>query len=56
MLKMVEEYYLCKKCNLKYQEKELAERCQAWCEEHEGQCDSEITKYAIIPSVSLQMK
>jgi hypothetical protein len=56
MLKMVEEYYLCKICDLKYREKELAEKCQAWCEKHDGQCDPEITKYAVIPSFSLEVK
>ena len=53
---MVEEYFLCEICNLKYREKEIAERCHAWCEGHEGQCAPEITKYAIIPSVSLDME
>ncbi|GAI69001.1 unnamed protein product, partial [marine sediment metagenome] len=29
-----------------YKEKELAEKCQQWCEEHNS-CNLEITKYAV---------
>jgi len=31
---------------LKYAEKEIAEKCQAWCSEHKS-CNLDITKYAV---------
>ena len=41
-----EAEYKCPECGLKYQEKEWAEKCEAWCKEHKS-CNLEITKYAI---------
>ncbi|PIT93260.1 MAG: hypothetical protein COU06_01000 [Candidatus Harrisonbacteria bacterium CG10_big_fil_rev_8_21_14_0_10_38_8] len=38
--------YRCKKCDLKYPGKELAEECQAWCSKHNS-CNLEIIKNAI---------
>lgn len=38
--------YQCEECGFFYQDKETAERCQAWCGEHQS-CNLEITKYAI---------
>jgi len=38
--------YICEECGFAYKEKELAEKCQQWCEEHNS-CNLEITKYAV---------
>ena len=38
--------YKCRECGLKYQEKEWAEKCQAWCKKYKS-CNLEITKHAI---------
>ena len=38
--------FQCPVCKLWYAEKEWAERCQAWCLEHQS-CNLEITKHAI---------
>ena len=38
--------YVCEACGFAYKEKELAEKCQQWCEEHNS-CNLEITKYAV---------
>lgn len=37
--------YQCPECGLKYAEKEIAEKCQAWCHEHKS-CNLDIIKYA----------
>lgn len=37
--------YVCKECGLKYEQKEIAEKCEAWCKEHQS-CNLEIIKYA----------
>lgn len=39
-------YFQCEECRLLYAEKEIAEKCQAWCAEHKS-CNLEIIKYAI---------
>lgn len=38
--------FQCEECGLLYAEREMAEKCQAWCAEHKS-CNLEITKYAI---------
>jgi len=38
--------YRCSECGLGYKEKEIAEKCQAWCKEHKS-CNLDIIKYAI---------
>lgn len=38
--------YQCENCKFKYPTKELAERCEQWCGEHQS-CNLEIIKYAI---------
>jgi len=38
--------YQCEECGLKYAEKEMAERCQAWCAEHQS-CNLDIIRHAI---------
>jgi hypothetical protein len=38
--------YQCEECGLKYPDKDITERCEAWCKEHKS-CNLEITKQAI---------
>lgn len=38
--------YQCEECGLFYVEKEIAEKCQAWCKEHNS-CNLDIIKNAI---------
>lgn len=38
--------YQCPECGLKYREKEIVEKCEAWCQEHKS-CNLEIIKYAV---------
>lgn len=46
MVKGVDNNYECEECDLKYEEKELAERCESWCKEHNS-CNLKITKHAV---------
>jgi len=38
--------YQCEKCGLQYAEREIAEKCQAWCKEHKS-CNLGIIKNAV---------
>tara|TARA_B100001971_G_scaffold138572_1_gene128034 strand:+ start:294 stop:437 length:144 start_codon:yes stop_codon:yes gene_type:complete len=40
------ELFQCQECGLKYRDKEIAEKCQAWCKEHNS-CNLEIIKDAV---------
>ena len=40
------KYYKCESCGFFYEGKEIAEKCQAWCDEHHS-CSLEITKHAV---------
>lgn len=40
-----QEMYQCEECGLKYEIKENAERCQAWCKEHKN-CNLDLIQYA----------
>ncbi|MBI3443002.1 MAG: hypothetical protein HY007_04505 [Candidatus Sungbacteria bacterium] len=40
------ELYQCEECGFQYAEKEWAEKCEAWCKEHQS-CNIEITAHAI---------
>ena len=40
------ELYQCEECQLKYRDKETAEKCQVWCGEHNS-CNLEIIKDAV---------
>lgn len=40
------ELYQCEECGLKYEDKEIAEKCQAWCAEHKS-CNLDFIKYAV---------
>jgi len=46
MIKGDKKYYQCEECGLFYVDKEMAEKCQAWCSAHKS-CNLEIIKYAI---------
>lgn len=39
-------HYLCQDCGFKYEEKEWAEKCEAWCREHKS-CNIEVVKHAV---------
>lgn len=39
------ELYRCPECGFHYVEKEWAEKCEAWCQEHKS-CNIEITAHA----------
>ncbi len=38
--------YQCEECALKYESKEIAEKCQAWCGVHKS-CNLDIIKNAV---------
>ena len=40
-------FYKCDVCGLVYREKEIAEKCQNWCETHEGSCNLEYILHAV---------
>ena len=40
------ELHQCEECGFQYGEKEWAEKCEAWCKEHQS-CNLEITAHAI---------
>jgi hypothetical protein len=39
--------YVCDECGLAYEEKEWAEKCQSWCETHEGTCNAEVVMHSV---------
>jgi len=43
------ELYQCKECGFNYEDKEWAEKCEAWCKEHHS-CNIEITSHAVAVS------
>ena len=40
------ELHQCGECGLKYEDKETAEKCQAWCKEHKS-CNLDIIKNSV---------
>ncbi len=40
------EVYLCPECGLHYEDKAVAEQCEAFCKEHNA-CSLDITQYSI---------
>lgn len=42
-----DKIYQCPKCGLKYREKEWADKCEAWCNDHGNSCDPEVVEHAI---------
>ena len=43
---MVKQIYVCEACNFAYKEKELADKCENFCEKHKS-CNIELTKHSI---------
>lgn len=39
-------FYECTECGLRYEQKEIAEKCKAWCSVNHS-CNLEIIKYAV---------
>lgn len=39
--------FQCEKCGMKYWERDLAGKCQTFCEKHPNLCDPEISEKAI---------
>ena len=39
-------FYTCEACGFAYEQKEWAQKCQEWCEEHNS-CNLEITQHAV---------
>ena len=37
--------YICEECGFAYEQKEWAEKCQRWCEQHHS-CNLEITRHS----------
>ncbi len=46
LLKNSKKFYICDACGFAYEQKEQAQKCQRWCEEHNS-CNLELTKYAV---------
>ncbi|MBS3101921.1 hypothetical protein J4458_00560 [Candidatus Woesearchaeota archaeon] len=50
MVKTIEKnnkkYFQCEICGFVYKTKELAQKCEVWCEKYKS-CNVEITKYAV---------
>ena len=38
--------YVCEACGFAYEQKEWAQKCQAWCQEYNS-CNLEITQHAL---------
>ena len=38
--------YRCDECGFLYEDKEIADKCEAWCKEHHS-CNLEITAHAL---------
>lgn len=38
--------FACEECGLRYEKREIARRCEAWCREHKS-CNLEIIQYAL---------
>ena len=50
-----QELYQCEECGLKYESREISEKCQTWCKEHKS-CNLDIIKYAVPDSINNQKK
>ncbi len=51
MVKKIQEkeevLYQCEECEFKYRDKDTAQKCEAWCSEHNS-CNLDITKDAVL--------
>ena len=43
--KDAQKLYQCEECGFKYKDKNIAEKCEIWCKEHNS-CNIEITAHA----------
>ena len=41
-------YFVCEECGFYYETEDLAQKCEAFCKEHNS-CSLEITKHAVQP-------
>ena len=41
--------FRCDACGMLFREREWAEKCQAWCETHEGTCNMEYIQHTVNP-------
>ena len=39
--------YVCEMCGLAYEEREWAEKCQSWCETHEGSYNIDYVQHCV---------
>lgn len=46
MVRKINALYQCEECRMYYQEKALAEKCEAWCKKYKS-CNLNIVKYAM---------
>lgn len=46
LLALFKEPYRCEECGFHYENREMAEKCEAWCKEHHS-CNLEITSHAL---------
>jgi hypothetical protein len=46
MVKEENNLYICEECGFSYKEKVWAEKCEAWCKEHQS-CNLDITKHSV---------
>ena len=46
IIKNNEKIFICEKCCLSYKEKKWAERCEAWCKEHDS-CNLKFACYSL---------
>lgn len=42
--------FVCKECGYRYNEREWAEKCQAWCSAHQS-CNLEIIQHGLPPEL-----
>lgn len=43
---MKQELYQCPACKLYYRDREIRDRCEAWCREHQS-CNLDLVQYAV---------
>ena len=39
--------YSCEVCGVSYEQREWEEKCQEWCETHNGSCNIEIIQHSV---------
>ena len=46
MVKEKDNFYVCEECGFAYEDRDWAEKCEAWCREKHS-CNIEITKHSV---------